>query len=50
MLIVQIQDIHFDPMLNRESFRIAVKEINEMHPDAVLVTGDLTKNGIISEL
>ena len=49
MLLVQISDIHFGPMLNRESFRIAVKEINEMNPDVVLVTGDLTENGIISE-
>jgi len=37
-------------MLNRESLRIAVKEINEMNPDAVLVVGDSTENGIISEL
>jgi Icc protein len=50
MSIVQISDIHFGPMLNRESFRIAVKEINEMNPDAVLVAGDLTENGIIPEL
>jgi Icc protein len=49
MLIAQISDIHFGPMLNRESFRIAVKEINEMNPDAVLVTGDLAENGNISE-
>lgn len=49
MLIAQISDIHFSPMLNRESFRIAVKEINEMNPDAVLVTGDLAENGNISE-
>ncbi|MCJ7469272.1 metallophosphoesterase family protein, partial [Candidatus Bathyarchaeota archaeon] len=49
MLIAQISDIHFGPMLNRESFKIAVKEINEMNPDAVLVTGDLAENGNISE-
>lgn len=49
MLIVQISDIHFGPMLNRESLRVAVKEINEMNPDAVLVTGDLAENGIVSE-
>ncbi len=49
MLLVQISDIHFGPMLNKESFRTAVKEINEINPDVVLVTGDLTENGIISE-
>jgi len=36
-------------MFRREILRAAVKEINEMCPDVVLVTGDLTENGLISE-
>ncbi|MEM2110361.1 MAG: metallophosphoesterase [Candidatus Bathyarchaeia archaeon] len=49
MLVVQISDVHCGPMFHQETFRWAVKEINEMSPDAVLVTGDLTENGLMSE-
>jgi len=49
MLLVQISDVHFGPMFRKETFELAVREINEMSPDAVLVTGDLTENGLISE-
>jgi len=49
MLLVQISDIHCGPQFRQETFGIAVKEINEMRPDVVLVTGDLTENGLISE-
>jgi Icc protein len=36
-------------MFRKETLRAAVKEINELSPDVVLVTGDLTENGLISE-
>jgi len=36
-------------MFRRETFLSAVKEINEMSPEVVLVTGDLTENGLLSE-
>jgi len=49
MLLVQISDVHFGPMFRKETFELAVKEINEMSPEVVLVTGDLTENGLISE-
>jgi len=49
MLIVQISDIHCGPMFNQETFRTAIKEINAMSPDAVVVTGDLTEDGIQSQ-
>lgn len=49
MLLIQISDIHCGPMFRKEIFASAVKEINEMAPDIVLVTGDLTENGLISE-
>jgi len=49
MLLVQISDIHCGPIFLKETFRVAVKEINGMSPDVVLVTGDLTENGLISE-
>jgi 3',5'-cyclic AMP phosphodiesterase CpdA len=49
MLIVQISDVHCGPMFLREKLRTAITEINNMRPDIVLVTGDLTENGLISE-
>ncbi|MGB9741484.1 MAG: metallophosphoesterase family protein [Candidatus Bathyarchaeia archaeon] len=49
MLLVQISDVHCGPMLRRETLRTAIKEINGLSPDVVLVTGDLTENGLISE-
>jgi len=49
MLLVQISDIHCGPMLRREQLRAAVKEINEMSPDVLLVTGDMTEDGLVSE-
>jgi 3',5'-cyclic AMP phosphodiesterase CpdA len=36
-------------MFRKEALRATIKEINEMCPDVVLVTGDLTENGLISE-
>jgi len=36
-------------MLRNETLRKAIKEVNALSPDVVLVTGDLTENGLISE-
>ena len=49
MLLAQISDVHCGPMLRMETLRAAIKEINELSPDVVLITGDLTENGLISE-
>jgi 3',5'-cyclic AMP phosphodiesterase CpdA len=49
MLIAQISDVHCGPMLRKEMLRAGIKEINELSPDVVLVCGDLTENGLISE-
>jgi len=49
MLLVQISDIHCGPQFRMEIFRSAVKEINAVSPDVVLVTGDLTEDGFISQ-
>jgi len=48
MLLAQISDIHCGQMLRKETLRAAIKEINNLSPDVVLVTGDLTENGLIS--
>ncbi len=49
MLLVQISDIHCGPMFREDTLRSAIKEINEMSPQVVLVTGDLTEDGLMSE-
>lgn len=49
MRIAQISDVHCGPMLRKEVLREAIDEINDLSPDVVLVTGDLTENGLISE-
>jgi putative phosphoesterase len=49
MLIAQISDVHCGSMLRREKLREAIKEINKLSPDIVLVTGDITENGVLSE-
>jgi len=36
-------------MFRKKSLRLAIKEINALSPDIVLVTGDLTENGLMSE-
>ena len=48
-MLVQISDIHCGPIFRKEAFRSAVNEINELSPDVVLVTGDLTEDGLMSE-
>jgi Icc protein len=49
MLLVQISDVHCGPMFSRQNLRTAVKEVNAMRPDVVLVGGDLAENGLVSE-
>ena len=49
MLIVQVSDVHCGPMFNEGNFRAAIDEINALSPDAVVITGDITENGILSE-
>ncbi|RMF32312.1 MAG: metallophosphoesterase, partial [Candidatus Nitrosothermus koennekii] len=48
MLIVQISDIHAGAY-NQSILLDAIDEINGLEPDAVLVTGDLTENGLLIE-
>lgn len=49
MLIAQISDIHVGPEFREEIFRQAVDEINALDANLLLVTGDLTENGLLSE-
>lgn len=49
LLLVQVSDIHCGSMFRERTLQAAVKEINSMSPDVVLVTGDLTEDGVIPE-
>ncbi|MEM2147477.1 MAG: metallophosphoesterase [Candidatus Bathyarchaeia archaeon] len=49
MLLVQMSDIHCGPKFKEEMLLEAIDEINSLDPDAVVVTGDLTEDGLISE-
>jgi 3',5'-cyclic AMP phosphodiesterase CpdA len=48
-LIAHISDIHFGPQFQRRVFETAVEEINSLAPDAIIITGDLTENGLLNE-
>ena len=49
MLLVQISDIHFGSRFNSEVFDMAVEEINSLKPDVIVVTGDITDEGLVRE-
>jgi len=49
LLIVQVSDIHVGPEFREDIFQQGVDEINEQQPDILLVTGDLTENGLLSQ-
>ncbi len=49
MIIAHISDLHFGPQHKRATFAQAVKEINRLKPDAIVITGDLTENGLLKE-
>ena len=49
MKIVQISDIHVGSQFREEVFDQVVDEINDIHPSAIIVTGDLTNEGLMQE-
>lgn len=49
MLMVQISDLHVGSQFLESKFRQMANEVNKMQPDVVVVTGDLTNQGIVGE-
>ena len=49
MLIVHMSDLHCGPRLKKGYLQKAIDEINSMGPDVVIVTGDLTEEGLVAE-
>jgi Icc protein len=47
MQLVQISDIHIGSPFKQEVFDNVVDEVNKLNPYAVIVTGDLTDDGLL---
>lgn len=50
MKIVHISDLHFGEELQRGKVEKAIRQINEIEPDLVVITGDISSWGIHSEM
>lgn len=49
MIIVQLSDLHVGSQFLPEKFETLVEEVNQLHPDVIVVTGDLTNEGLMKE-
>jgi|TARA_B100000029_G_scaffold117627_1_gene110861 3',5'-cyclic AMP phosphodiesterase CpdA len=46
MEIVQLSDIHVGSQFREDVFQTVIKEVNSLKPDSVVITGDLTNEGL----
>jgi Icc protein len=49
MIIVQLSDLHVGSQFLPEKFETLVNEVNEIQPDVIVITGDLTNEGLVKE-
>ncbi len=49
MIIVQLSDLHVGSQFQPDVFETVVKELNELNPDVIVITGDLTNEGLMKE-
>ena len=49
MEIVQLSDLHVGAQFREETFQKVIDEINSLKPSAVVITGDLTNEGLIEQ-
>jgi 3',5'-cyclic-AMP phosphodiesterase len=47
MQIVQLSDLHVGGLFKEEAFNTIVKEVNDLAPDVIIISGDLTDDGLI---
>ena len=47
MKIVQLSDLHVGGLFKEDAFEIIVKEVNWLSPDVIIISGDLTDDGLI---
>ena len=49
MEIVQLSDIHVGSQFRDEMFEKVIDEVNSLKPEAVVITGDLTNDGLVDQ-
>jgi len=49
MIIVHLSDLHVGSQFQPEVFETVVKEVNKLNPDVIVITGDLTNEGLMKE-
>ena len=49
MEIVQLSDLHVGSQFREAVFQKVIDEINSLKPEAVVITGDLTNEGLIEQ-
>lgn len=49
MLLVQLSDLHVGSQFQVDVFDTVVQEVNELKPDAIIISGDLTNEGLFKE-
>jgi len=49
MIIVQLSDLHVGSQFQPEVFNKVLEEVNQLNPDSIVITGDLTNEGLIKE-
>ena len=49
MIIVQLSDLHVGSQFLQEKFETVVEEVNQLQPDVIVITGDLTNEGLMKE-
>ncbi|HZA06200.1 MAG TPA: metallophosphoesterase [Nitrososphaeraceae archaeon] len=47
MQLVQLSDIHIGTFFKQQVFDTVVEEVNKLNPDAIIITGDLTDEGLL---
>lgn len=45
--IVQLSDLHFGSLFVQSAFDAVVDEVNRLNPDSIIITGDLTDEGLL---
>ena len=49
MIIVQLSDLHVGSQFQPEVFDQVLSEVNDLNPDCIVITGDLTNEGLVKE-
>ena len=49
MQLVQLSDIQVGSFFKQQVFDTVVEEINKLKPDATIITGDLTDEGLLCQ-